>query len=388
MIFPTVRHVTSSVRVFAGEDALAALPREFDRAGLRRAVVFCGGSMRRHAEAVAKVESVLGDRLAGWFDEVREHSPLPAVERAREVLETTAADAVVALGGGSAIVTARAASILLAEKADARDLCTRRVDGRLVSPKLNAPKLPQWIIPSTPTTAYAKAGSAVRDPETGERLALFDPKTRATGLFMDPVIAGTAPVSLVRSSALNAFAMAVEGLQSHTDDPLADAELAHALRLSREWLPRLDTAADGEPRLRLMLAAFLAGSGSDHTGAGLAQALSHAVGPRSTAANGTVEAMLLPLTMRFNAEVTKQRLPQIVDVLGGGSRPHDDAAAAIGAVEQLLTDAGVPRRLRDVGIGREILPEIVGHAMDDWAITRVPRPATREDLVSLLESAW
>ena len=61
-----------------------------------------------------------------------------------------------------------------------RDLCTTRgPDGRLSSPKLLAPKIPNWVVPSTPITAYAKAGTAVRDPDTDERLALFDPKTRA-----------------------------------------------------------------------------------------------------------------------------------------------------------------------------------------------------------------
>ena len=67
----------------------------------------------------------------------------------------------VAVGGGSSVVTARAATILLGEGRDVRELCTRReADGRLVSPKLAAPKLPQWVVPSSPTTAYAKAGAA------------------------------------------------------------------------------------------------------------------------------------------------------------------------------------------------------------------------------------
>src|SRR5205823_10342577 len=128
-----------------------------------------------------------------------------------------------------AIVTARAATILLAEKQDVRALCTRREpDGRLVSPRLRAPKLPLWIVPSTPTTAYAKAGSAVRDPATGERLALYDPKTRAQGIVLDPAMALTAPPRLTWSAALNVFSMAVEGLQSRHVDPLADALLAHA----------------------------------------------------------------------------------------------------------------------------------------------------------------
>lgn len=199
--------------------------------------------------ALARVESALGERLAARFDGVREHSPLPAVEAARTALADAQADAVIAVGGGSAIVTARAATILLAEQRDVRELCTRReADGRLTSPKLLAPKLPQWVVPTTPTTAYAKAGSAVRDPETGERLALFDPKTGAQGIFIDPVMALTAPVELALASGLNAFSMAVEGLQSEVDDPLAEALLTHALRMLAEWLPRLRREPDDPNR--------------------------------------------------------------------------------------------------------------------------------------------
>ena len=138
------------------------------------------------------------------------------------------------------MVTARAATILLGEDKDVRELCTRREPGgRLVSPRLSAPKLPQWVVPSSPTTACAKAGAAVRDPETGERLALYDPKARAQGVVLDPVMALTAPPQLSWSAALNVFSMAVEGLQSRRIDPLADAMLAHALRMVVTSLPRV-----------------------------------------------------------------------------------------------------------------------------------------------------
>jgi alcohol dehydrogenase class IV len=269
-----------------------------------------------------------------------------------------------------------------------RELCTRReADGRLTSPKLLAPKLPQWIVPTTPTTAYAKAGSAVRDPETGERLALFDPKTGAQGIFIDPVMALTAPVELAVASGLNAFSMAVEGLQSEVDDPLAEALLTHALRMLAEWLPRLRREPDdAEPRMRLMLAALLCGQGSDYVGGGLAQALSHAAGPRSSASNGVVEALLLPYTMRYNAPVTGVRLGGIADALGAVA--HNGNDRAIAAVEQVLRTVGVPVRLRDVGVGHAALDEVVAHAVDDWSLTRVPRAAGSDDLQALLREAW
>jgi alcohol dehydrogenase class IV len=386
------QHATPAFRTFCGPEALSALPRELARLGATRAVIVCDPAMLRYPDALGRVESALGERLAGRFDEVAPHSPIDAVEAGRVALEKAQADAVIAVGGGSAVVTARAASILLAEQRDVRELCTQRgEDGRLVSPRLSAPKLPQWVVPTTPVTAYAKAGSAVRDPETGERLALFDPKTRAQGLFLDPELALTAPVGLASSSALNAFAMAVEGLQSAVDDPLGEALMVHALRMLATWLPRLTQDPDSaEPRLRLMLGSLLCGQGSDYLGGGLAQALSHATGPRSSASNGVVEALLLPHILRFNAPVAGARCARIVEALDPGA-PTDAASvvdSAIAAVEGVLGAIGVPTRLRDIGVDESVLPEVVDHAKDDWVLTTAPRPATESDLRDLLRSAW
>lgn len=385
------QHSTPAFRTFCGADALAALPRELDRLKVNRVVVLCDPAMLRYADVQNRLESVLGNRLAARFDDIRQHSPVDSVEAARETLEAARADGVIALGGGSAIVTARAAGILLAEQRDVRELCTRReADGRLMSPRLLAPKLPQWVIPTTPITAYAKAGSAVLDPTTGERLALFDPKARAQGVFFDAEVALTAPVPLARASALHTFAMAVEGLQSEVDDPLAEALLTHALRMLATWLPRLGSEPDNaEPRLRLMTAALLCGQGSDYVGGGLAQALSHAAGPRSSTSNGVVEAMLLPQTMRFNQPVAGPRLARVADALDPRSRPDiSGVERAIAAVEHVLAEAGLPARLRDVGVADTALPEVVDHTMDDWALNTAPRQANRDDLMAVLTAAW
>jgi len=197
--------IAAEVAKIRAQKHVAALPRELDRLGCSRAVIVCAAWVHDCPHVLAALQAALGARLAGCFDGVQEHSPVPAVEEARRSLERAGADAVIAVGGGSAIVTARAASILLAEKRDVRELCTRRAaDGRLTSPRLLAPKIPNWVVPTTPISAYAKAGSAVRDPETGERLALFDPKTRAQGIFLDPDMALTAPAGLAGSAALNA----------------------------------------------------------------------------------------------------------------------------------------------------------------------------------------
>jgi alcohol dehydrogenase class IV len=337
------------------------------------------------------VEAVLGERLAGHFNGVREQSPVSAVIAGVEALKDAHADAVIAVGGGSAIVTARAASILLAEDRDVRELCTQRgTDGKFFSPKLLEPKLPHWVIPTTATTAYAKAGSALRDDETGERLALFDPKTRAQGVFLDPQLSLTAPIGLTLSAGLNAFAMAVEGLQSSLDDPLAVALLTQAIRILNESLLHLRREPENpEPRLRSMVAALLSGQGTDYAGGGLAQVLSHAAGPYSSVSNGLVEALVLPSAMRYNRSANSEWIVLIGQVIGNtGSPSGDEVHGTVGAVEKLLRGLGVPSRLRDVDISRESISEIVDHALDDWALSRVPRPAGRQDLETLLNDIW
>jgi alcohol dehydrogenase class IV len=382
-----LRHVAPAFRTFCGEHALDALPRELSRLGARRAVVISVSPLLDHPDAMGRLYTALGEHLIGQFDGVVEHSPLPAVEQAQRFLAEREADAVIAVGGGSSVVTARAATILHAEQRDIRELCTQRgVDGKLVSPRLDAPKLPVWVVPTTPTTAYAKAGAAVVDPATGERLALYDPKVRAQGVMLDPVMALTAPPNLSWSASLNVFSMAVEGLQSREIDPLADALLCHGLRTVVEWLPRLqENPDDAQPRLHLMLAALMSGQGSDYTGGGLAQALSHAVGPRSSAPNGVVEALLLPYAMRFNAGVVGHRAAALAAILGSD---ETSSGGLSGEIERLTADFGVPARLRDIGVVEDALVEAADHAMDDWAITASPRVPDREDVLELLTSAW
>jgi alcohol dehydrogenase class IV len=385
------QHITPSLRLFHGPDSLRQLGRELERLNSRRAVIFCGSSLGRRGSPLDLVRSAMGDRCAGMFTGVRAHSPLPDVEAAARELKRLEADAVVPVGGGSAVVTARAASILLAENGDARSLCTRQDEkGELRSPKLLAPKLPQLVVPTTPTTATVKAGSAVFDPVAAKRLALFDPKTRAHSIFIHPELIKSAPRELVVSASLNTFALAMEGLISHSGDPISDALLIHALRL---LAPRLsEQAFCDEPHVRgeLVLAAVLCGQGTDYTGAGLTIALGHAISARYKVENGVANAIVLPHALRFNAEAAKPGLQKVATSLG---LPRSDGeslvAMVVDAVDALFARLGIPRRLREVGMHREEFSEIAASVMDDWFLRGNPRPVrAASELEALLSEAW
>ena len=379
------QHIGTALRLFSGPDCLGQLGRELDRLNSRRAVIVCGATLARDGSPLALVRSALGDRCAGVFAGVRAHSPVPAVQAGAAALARLGADAVIAVGGGSAIVTARAASILLAETGDVRALATARDEkGGLRSPKLLAPKLPQLVIPTTPTTAMVKAGSAVFDPEGNERLALFDPKTRAQAVFLHPDLIGATPRALMVTASLDSLSGAVDGLTSRTGDAISDALLMHAVRLLARYLPAPD---DPAARGALMLAAVLCGRGTEHTGGGIATVLGHAIGARHHVENGIAKAIVRPHVLVFNADAARDGVVKLAAALG--LEGVAEVAPVIVALEKIFTALGLPRRLREVGVPRHALAEIAAHAMGDWFLRGNPRPVRdAADLRLILEAAW
>jgi alcohol dehydrogenase len=383
------QHITPALRLFSGPDSFDALGRELKRIGSRRAVVFCGEWAK--GALLDAVRAGMGDRCAGVYSGVLAHSPVAAVKEAADELKLLEADAVVALGGGSSIVTARAASILVAEDGDLHGLCTTQDEsGKLRSPKLLAPKLPQFIVPTTPTTAMVKAGSAVFDPTTGERLAMFDPKTRAHAIFIHPDTILSSPRELVVSASLNTFSMAIEGLTSRSGDPVSDALLMHALRLAAQHLPNPSMGGDPDVRAELMLAAVLCGQGTDYTGAGITTVLGHAIGARHHLDNGIANAVVLPHVLRFNGTAAESGLEKVATALGL-PHAHGEALveAVVQAVDSLFDRLGVPRRLREVGVERDVLPQVAALAIGDWFLGGNPRAVRSDsDLQQILQEAW
>jgi alcohol dehydrogenase len=384
------KHVSPPLRLFHGPDSLILLGSELERLGARRAMIFCGSSISRNASVLDVVRSALGDRYVGAFDGVCAHSPLPSVEAGTRELRRLEADAVVAFGGGSAIVTARSASLLLAENGDAKTLSTSQdKSGQLRSPKLLAPKLPQLVIPTTPTTAIVKAGSAVFDPATKERLALFDPKTRAHSVFIHPDAILTAPRELVVSASLDTLVLAIEGLTSFRGDPISDALIMQAVRLLGLHLPSLAIDQDASVRSELMLAAILCGQGTDYTGAGIATALGHAISAYCDADSGVIKMIVLPHALRFNGGATRTGLTKITESLCLASPTSAPLAAVSDALRAMASQLGIPQRLRDAEVPREALSKIALNTTTDWWLRDNARPVRSAlELQQVLEEAW
>ncbi len=388
------RYRQPQTRIFGGDDALAQLAPEVDRAGASRLLVICGRSVATRTNLLERLRAALGERWAGLFDRVIAGSPLPAVEAGVKAARAVDADGIVAVGGGSSVVTARGITILLAESGDPRALATQYRRGHApVSPRLDAPKVPNFLVLTTPTTAMARAGTALVDPELNHRIELFDPKTRAAAIIWDVEAMLTAPVTLTRSAAVSAYIGLYTGLATLDPNPIADADRRAAVELIREALPALiDDPASGSVRLRLAAAAYLSNRASEvEAGGGAAfgvlAALAHSIDTRyASCGHGDAYAITAPAALRFNLEATTSEQARLARAVGAGDAFEQSAADAL---EAFLAAVGMPSRLREVGVPEEDLPLIAADAMTDFNLHRNARPVSRaEELLPLLASIY
>lgn len=380
-------HTEHPLRVYSGDDSLGALEQELARQGIARAMIFTGRTLAGSA-LLDQVRGSAGSRCTGIYDGVRTHTPRDAVEEASDALRRAGADAILVLGGGSATVSARAAVIFHGEGHDLDAMCTRRrADGTVLSPRLLRPKIPLIVIPTTPNTAYVKAGAGVFDPAAGERKAIFDPQTRARSIFLHPDFLMSAPSDLVVSCCLDTLVLALEGLIGERGDAISDALLMQALRLLWSALPRLRDADDPDLRLDLTLSGILSGRGTDHAPAGATTALGHALGANHDVANGVAKAILLPHVLRFNGDRATAGLTKVAAALGiaAGTDPLERVTAEIGRLFQSLD---LPVTLNALGLSVRAHPDIAVRAMKDWFILGNVRPVrSATELEAILGAA-
>ena len=226
--------------------------------------------------------------------------------------------------------------------------------------------------------------------EDGRRLSLFDPKVRAQAIFLEPRLFAATPRRLIVDATADAFAQAIQGLESTRREPLADALLLHGVRLIRRCFPPDVNRESANTRGDLMLAAQLIGEGTDYTGAGAASAIGHAIGARFGVRNGAAKAIVLPHAVAFNAPVTRDHMNDVADALGVTNRAaKDDVSEAVsGACQEFFAYLALPSRLRELNIPRDALPQIADDVSHDWFFTQNPRPMQQAELRQLLEAAW
>lgn len=313
-----------TARVHFGADALERLGEEarpYDRA-----FVITGRSLNEKTDLIRRVEALLGDRYAGTFAGIGQHTPGGTVERAATEAETAAADLLVSVGGGSVI------------------------DGtKAVARQLDYPA--QVAVPTTLSGAEWAHRAGVTDESMGRKRGFADPKTVPPVVILDPGATIFTPEKLWLSTGLRALDHAAEGFLYGGDHPITDVTGLEGARRLMEYLPLSKRSPkDLEVRLELQLASWLAYFGPTNTPMGLSHELGRRIGASYEVPHGITSCVLLAPSLRVLEErIPDERWRGLSEALGG--EPSERVAS-------LVEGLGLPDSLREVGVPEQDLESI------------------------------
>jgi alcohol dehydrogenase class IV len=388
------------VRLHSGTDALERLPAEVARNGARRAFIVCGRTVSRRTPLISRMRELLGERLAGVFDEIDKDTSRSSVTRATEAARSARADLVIGVGAGSVIQGARIVTILLAEKRPVEQLVTQYPEhGPAVSPKLLEPKLPIVNVLTAPTTAQNRAGSRMKDDATARGMEFFDPKTRPVAIFWDAEALLTAPPQLIRTGAATIWCRAVMNLGAIDDNPLVEGDRLQSYRLASGAILRIADPADPAPRFDLCAATLLQNRESDDGGEQFARhwamRVAYAFSTSLISAfpqvgQGEGYSAVMGTTLRRLGGRDPGAMARIATALGMDSVAAGDLPGSIAdRMDTVFRSLGMPTRLSELGIAREGLPRVLELSLTNFnADPKREFVRERETLAETLEAAW
>ncbi len=317
-------------RVHFGAGSLEKLEEEARPRG--RAFIITGRSLYEKTALIRRVEEVLGDKHAGTYARIGQHTPGGAVEEAAAEAESAAADLLVSVGGGSV------------------------VDGtKAISRQLGYPA--QVAVPTTLSAAEWSHRTGVTDEAARRKAGFADPRAVPPVVILDPETTVFTPEKLWLSTGIRALDHAVEGFLYGGDRPVTDVTGLEGARRLMEYLPRSRREPEElEVRLELQLAAWLSYFGPMNTPMGLSHELGRRIGASYEVPHGITSCIILAPSL----EVARERIPderwrELSEALGG--EPPERVAS-------LVAELGLPGNLREVGVPEGDLESIAGEYGD------------------------
>ena len=287
MIGPFTHDVPAS-RVVFGVGALAQVPSEVERWGVRRVVLVASASA---SQAVQRLAQSLGDLVVARIEDARAHVPVALAESASADAHQSGADAIVAVGGGSSIGLAKA-----------------------IARRLGLPIL------AVPTT-YAGSEMTAIWGETADRRKQTgrDPGVLPRTVVYDPELTLSLPADVSAASGMNALAHLVEGLYAPGMSPVQALQAVEGVRALASALPAVVASPDDlAAREEALYGAWLAGWTLGTTGMGVHHKACHVLGGSYGLPHAGVHSALLAYSAQFNAGAAPEAMASVVRGLRSG----------------------------------------------------------------------
>ena len=390
------------VKTISGKNAMEKIPGLLKGLGARRPMIVTD----RGVEAAGLIDTVtdaIGENLdiGALYADIPIDSDYRVVDDAASVYQNNRCDAIIAVGGGSVIDTAKGINVVAS-------LGGKSILGYQGAGTIRRKLNPLAVLPTTSGTGSEMTLVAViADTERQEKMLFVSYFLLPDLAVLDPRLTRTLPDFLTSQTAMDALAHACESYYCMEKNPVSDALAFRAIALiSEHLLPAVRNPADTNARLALANASAMAGAAFSNSMVGIVHNIGHVIGAVCHIPHGTCMSILLPYGLEYNIHRRAKAIGEILLPLAGASvyAKTPENARPEKAVEQIrklnedlhnVTGGKHPRWLGEIrdregapAVPCSVLPEIARKTMADGARLSNPEEVLPDDALMVLEHAW
>jgi choline dehydrogenase len=375
-IAPFRNHLPVEIRF--GEGTASALPEVLASRGCRHAFVVVDETVQDMPAIAAALGGIA--EVTRYVKRPGEPS-IAEVEEAAAQLTESGADAVVGIGGGSSMDTAKAARLVAGQGIPYRRFAAGEVG-------FEPPALPLVLVPTTSGTGSEVSGGAViTDEETDRKAGIASPYMRAQHALVDPELTYGLPRAPTMHAGIDALAQAIAAIAVQPRTPIGNAVALESIRLGAEALPAVvRDGADRAPRSAMSCASLLAGLAMNIADCGSEHSIAQAVGGKYHVPHGLTIGVVLAETMEHDRRAVPELFERVADALGEPEDGTGDGSRAVRGVQRILREIGFPT-LRSLGVGEDDLDELAELALADYFISVAPAPWSKQDVIDCYRAA-
>ncbi len=340
----------------------------------KRIFLVTGKQFVKATGVLDKLSNYLKGLVIEVFAEAEENPSIETVDRGAAKCKGTECDLVIAMGGGSAMDAGKAIAMLQKNPGSIREYLDQE---RVCQTK----GLPVITLPTTSGTgSEVTPFTVIFHPAKKSKPAIAPPENFPDVALVDPELTMTMPFEVAGSTGLDALCQAVEGFWSTQANPVTRSLAFQAIKLAMENLELACFKKDQESVINMALASHLTGIEMSNIGNTAIHPLSYPVTIDYGVSHGFACAIFLPEVIRFNTSAIKDRFSDLLTLL---NLPSVEGFAD--KVDSLMEKLRAPRRLSELGVKGEDIPNIVKRGMGRSTAWN-PRSMTEEDIIQICKT--
>ena len=315
----------------------------------------------------------------------------PTVEFVQEGLKTykeNGCDFLLAVGGGSAIDTAKAIAVMATNAGAIEDY-----QGLNKIPKGGAPLI---AVPTTAGTgSEVTRYTIITDTKRDVKMLIGSPFLIPREAIVDPLLTLSMPRGLTAAVGIDALTHAIEAYVSVKAQPMSDIFCLSAIELISGNLRQAWSNGNNiEAREKTMLGALQAGIAFSNSSVALVHGMSRPIGAYFHVAHGVSNAALLAVVTEFSLIGSPARYARVAQAMGenvDNLTALEAADLAAKSIRRLIKDIKIPS-LQELGVDKakldKLAPKMAEDAIASGSPANNPRQATKEEIIELYKLAY